>query len=138
MDIVQKTINNYVAQGKLTTDQQLFYGALIKLWNNDFYGAKILFDKITGDTYAPIVGNMRDVYTKATTMQDMPLYYGTALFALQLLKNGYFSIASKLALEVLAKDPTYTLPYQILAYKHFLTQSWEPALQYLLQKVRYK
>lgn len=133
MDIVQKTINNYVAQGKLTTDQQLFYGALIKLWNNDFYGAKILFDKIVGDTYAPIVGNMRDVYTKATTMQDMPLYYGTALFALQLLKNGYFSIASKLALEVLAKDPTYTLPYQILAYKHFLTQSWEPALQYLLQ-----
>jgi len=50
-----------------------------------------------------------------------------------LLKNGYFSIASKLALEVLNKDPSYTLPYQILAYKHFLTQSWEPALQYLLQ-----
>lgn len=131
--VVQNAIADYVVQGKLDANQQLFYGALIKLWNNDFYGAKILFDKITGDTYAPIIDNMRDVYSKATTMQDMPLYYGTALFALQLLKNGYFSIASKLALEVLAKDPSYVLPYQILAYKHFLTQSWEPALQYLLQ-----
>ncbi len=133
MDIVQNALSAYVAQGKLDANQQLFYGALIKLWNNDFYGAKILFDKITGDTYAPIVSSMHDVYAKATTMQDMPLYYWTALFALQLLKNGYFSIASKLALEVLNKDPSYTLPYQILAYKHFLTQSWEPALQYLLQ-----
>lgn len=133
MSIVENAVAQYVSEGKLDTNQQLFYGALIKLWNNDFYGAKILFDKITGDTYAPIVGNMHDVYAKATTMQDMPLYYWTALFALQLLKNGYFSIASKLALEVLNKDPSYTLPYQILAYKHFLTQSWEPALQYLLQ-----
>ncbi len=133
MSIVENVIAQYVSQGKLDTNQQLFYGALIKLWNNDFYGAKIVFDKITGDTYAPIIANMHDVYTKATTMQDMPLYYWTALFALQLLKNGYFSIASKLALEVLTKDPSYTLPYQILAYKHFITQSWEPALQYLLQ-----
>jgi len=75
MDIIQNALSAYVAQGKLDANQQLFYGALIKLWNNDFYGAKILFDKITGDTYAPIVSNMHDVYAKATTMQDMPLYY---------------------------------------------------------------
>lgn len=133
ISVVRDMVATYVSQGKLDTNQQLFYESLIKLWNNDFYGAKILLDKITSDKYTNIIENMRDVYAKATTMQDMPLYYGTALFSLQLLKNGYFSIASKLALEVLAKDPNYTLPYQILAYKHFITQSREPALQYLLQ-----
>ena len=63
----------------------------------------------------------------------IPKYYEDGLVALSLLKNGYFSIAKKLALETALRDSKYILPYQILAYTHFLTNNRETATEYFLK-----
>lgn len=130
--ILSDMVGYYQTKSLISNDDATFYAALIKLWTNDFYGAKILFEKIQSPTYTQIKNSLLEVYSNVATMRDMPLHYGTALFSLTLMKNGYFGVAKKLALQILTKDPDYILPYQILAYAHFLTHNWEPAISYAL------
>jgi len=49
------------------------------------------------------------------------------------MKNGYFSIAKKIALNALDQNDKYSLPYQVLAYTNFLTNNTEVAADYFLK-----
>lgn len=60
----------------------------------------------------------------------MPSYYEDALVSLVALKNGYFSIANKLAVYTILEDSDYVLPYQVLAYSNFLTKNWDKSISY--------
>jgi hypothetical protein len=55
------------------------------------------------------------------------------LVALAALKNGYFNIARKVAITAINKNDKYILPYQILAYSHFLSNNWETAIEYFFK-----
>jgi hypothetical protein len=63
------------------------------------------------------------------------VYYKDALVSLAFLKNGYFSVAKRLALSALAQNDTYVLPYQVLAYANFLSTNREASAQYFLTLV---
>lgn len=63
------------------------------------------------------------------------MYYKDALVSLAFLKNGYFSIAKRLALSALSQNDAYVLPYQVLAYANFLSTNREASAQYFLTLV---
>jgi hypothetical protein len=46
-----------------------------------------------------------------------------------MMKNGYFSIANKLAVDSILENNKYILPYQVLAYSNFLTNNREKAIE---------
>ena len=48
------------------------------------------------------------------------------------MKDGYYSIAKKIATAVVLENKQYILPYQILAYSHFMTQNRDTAIDYFL------
>jgi len=52
------------------------------------------------------------------------------------MKNGYFSLANKLAVESILQDSEYILPHQILAYSNFLTNNWEKSIENFYQLVK--
>jgi tetratricopeptide (TPR) repeat protein len=80
-----------------------------------------------------VIQSITQAISKYDSTKAIPRYYQDALVALSLLKNGYFSIAKKLALETALEDNKYILPYQILAYTHFLTNNREAANDYFLK-----
>jgi hypothetical protein len=45
------------------------------------------------------------------------------------MKNGYFSLANKLAISSVLQNPEYVLPHQILAYSNFLTNNREKSVE---------
>lgn len=47
------------------------------------------------------------------------------------MQYGYFKIAQQVAVGVLLENDGYDLPYQILAYSHFVMNNWQRAIEYL-------
>ena len=61
----------------------------------------------------------------------MPEYYFDTLVSLELFNNGFFQPAKVIALTSLQRNSNYILPYQVLAYANFLTNSWDTSAEYL-------
>ena len=65
----------------------------------------------------------------------MPDYYFDTLVSLELFNQWFFQPAKVLALSSLTKNSGYILPYQILAYANFLTNSRDTSIEYLKKLV---
>jgi hypothetical protein len=61
----------------------------------------------------------------------MPDYYFDTLVSLELFNQWLFQPAKVLALYSLQKNANYILPYQVLAYANFLTNSRDSSIEYL-------
>ncbi len=132
---LQPIIDEYKVRSLLSMDDYRFYQALIQLRNRNYEWAKVLFKQIKTPRYQAITQRFFEIESQVINQRDMPGYYQDALTALMLLKNGYFTIAKKIALEVLSQDDTYILPYQILAYAHFVTNHRDTSVEYLFKLV---
>lgn len=105
---------------------------MIKLWYNDLEAARLLLQQITSPKYAPISKYIIDTFETLSKQQDIPSYYAQSMISLAVMKQGYYSIAKKLATAITIKDKDYILPYQILAHSHFMTHNRDTAIEYLL------
>ena len=117
----------------ISADDLNFYQWLISLRYSDITIAKQYFTKVWKWKYEQIIWKINENINKISSQKDIPSYYQDSLIALTLLKNWYFSISQKIALNVMLKNDKYILPYQILAYSHFLTNEWEKAIDYFLK-----
>jgi len=130
---LRSKIDAYRSRWQLTTDDYRFYQAMIFLRNQDYEWAITLLKQITSPRYDGFYDSIVWIHQQINQQQDMPKYYENALIALQLLKEWYFVHAKKLSLDVLVEDENYILPYQVLAYSAFLTNSRDDAIDYFLK-----
>jgi hypothetical protein len=116
-------------------DSSYFYLWLLKIYSKDYNGANNLFKFVNSWIYLPFIQSFQDTFKNPYIQKDIPVYYKDGLIALTMLKNWYFSIAKKIAVHIVIENDKYILPYQILAYSHFLTNEWDPAIDYLFDLV---
>ncbi|MCF7834825.1 hypothetical protein K9M48_02095 [Candidatus Gracilibacteria bacterium] len=128
-------LENMSNKGYINKDDTYFYLGLIKIWKKDFNGANNLFKNILDSRYSKFINHFDTNLTNYSAQKDIPSYYTDAMISLTMLKNGYFSIAKKLSLNVLMSNDKYILPYQILAYSHFLTNNRETSIDYFLKLI---
>lgn len=133
ISIVENLIETYRNQNLISVDDYLFYQAMLKFWYNDFQAAQLLLQQIESPKYRDIKNNIINSFNTLSKQKDIPAYYTDAIISLTLMRNGYHTIAKKIATSVVLKDTSYILPYQILAYSHFMTQNWDTAIEYLLR-----
>jgi len=105
---------------------------MIAFWYNNFSDAKMLLTQIQSPKYSAIQSSLLETFANSEKQKGIPAYYGDAVIALTLMKNGYYSIAKKIATNTVLQNSSYILPYQILAYSHFMTQNRDTAIEYLL------
>lgn len=130
--VAEDIIEYYRSKNLISADDYLFYQAMIKLWYNDLEAARLLLQQITSPKYAPISKYIIDTFETLSKQQDIPSYYAQSMISLAVMKQGYYSIAKKLATAITIKDKDYILPYQILAHSHFMTHNRDTAIEYLL------
>jgi len=135
IEVVRNKIEEARTLGVLSVDDYRFYQGLMKIWYNDYEWAKTLFKQLTLPHYQKFFETLENTLSNISVQEDVPIYYQDSMVALVMLKHWYFSVAKKLALEVVLKNEDYILPYQILAYSHFLTNDWEVATKYFLKLV---
>lgn len=129
----QSKLEQFKSEWKITKGDYYFYQWLIALRYQDFTSADELLSKVTEPNYMDMVSKIRWSISQLHTQKDMPAYYQEWLIWVTLLKKWYFSVAQKIALDVLLKDDTYILPYQLLAYSNFLTNNDGKAIDYFLK-----
>lgn len=130
--VAEDVIEYYRSKNLISADDYLFYQAMIKLWYNDLEAARILLQQITSPKYTPISKYIIETFDTLSKQQDIPSYYAQSMISLAVMKQGYYSIAKKLATAITIKDKDYILPYQILAHSHFMTHNRDTAIEYLL------
>lgn len=131
----EASLNQIYSAWFMTKDDTYFYMWLIKIWNKDWDGATKIFKTISSSRYSAFIQNYFDTLNNPYLQNEVPSYYKDGLIALTMLKNWYFSIAKKIALSIAMQNDTYILPYQILAYSHFLTNDRATAIDYLFKLI---
>lgn len=114
----------------VSNDEYLYYESLKKIWDREYDAALNTLKQISNQNYSEFIWQFETTITTFKNQKWMPWYYEDALISLMMLKNWYFSIANKLAVDVVLEDNDYILPYQILAYSNFLTKNWDKAISY--------
>lgn len=127
---IQKYVAAYYADGLLSKDDYARYQGLIALWSQKYADATAAFVSISNSGYAPAVQMYKQTLATAASSAGVPASYQDGLVSLFLLKQWYFTLAKKLSLAALATSPDYILPYQILAYANFLSNTWDVAAEY--------
>lgn len=115
----------------------LFYIWLIEIRNRNYTKALEQRQNVKTPQYQAIIASFKNTIKGYDTTKAIPAYYQDGLVALTALKNGYFTIARKIALETILQDENYILPYQVLSYAHFVTNNRDTAIEYFLKLVNF-
>lgn len=131
IDSLETLIGQYVQSNRLQPEDANRYRGLLALSQKNYDQFSQLASSFSRTDYLQFSQHIKDQQATITTQQGMPVYYGDALTAIALFNQGYFQLAKVLALDVLQQNDKYILPYQLLAYANFLTNSWDAAISYL-------
>ncbi|PID34976.1 MAG: hypothetical protein CR971_00455 [candidate division SR1 bacterium] len=116
---------------QLISDQDVnFYNGLLLIAEKKYAKANTTWKSVTDKKYTPLIHSIHTIQEKIAKKRDIPLYYQDALVGLEMLKNGYFSLAKYLATSSFEQNKKYILPYQVLAYSAFLTSDLHEAIEY--------
>ncbi|MDR2416344.1 MAG: hypothetical protein LBD75_07285, partial [Candidatus Peribacteria bacterium] len=124
-------LQHYTEKNLIASDEAVWYEGLLALMKRDYERFFQLAPSFQNASYKQFASQLTTFKTQIAHQIDMPAYYFDTLTAVELFNQGYFQIAKVLALYAMTQDKTYILPYQLLAYANFLTNSRDAAVEYL-------
>ncbi len=127
---LQKIVAALAGANKISASTQALYNGLIDFRNGNVDDMYKEFNGVTDPQKKWLLQAMAQDMQYVKSQKYAPSYYTKALHALTLLQYRYVSIAQKVALDVLYEDDNYILPYQILAYSHFLRKERKKSASY--------
>lgn len=128
-------ILDYSSKNEISTEDKNRYLWILALMNQNydkFFELSKWFTSAKNKWFAVKLQWYKDQISK---QMWMPAYYFDTLVALELFNQWLFQPAKVLALYSLQQNSNYILPYQVLAYANFLTNSRDTANEYLKKLV---
>ena len=89
----------------------------------------------TSEKYKAFSSKLQWYKDQISKQMWMPDYYFDTLVSLELFNQWFFQPAKVIALYSLQQNINYILPYQVLAYANFLTNSWDTSIEYFKKLV---
>lgn len=133
MGNIMNIVNNYKENNLIDNDDDAFYEGLKEIWNGNYETAIKRRWSIEKDIYKISIEGFKEAILNNQDEKSLPEEYKDGLVALSALKNWYFNIARKIAVKAINKNDKYILPYQILAYSHFLSNNRDVAIEYFIK-----
>ena len=128
---LQSLLVNYEQKNLVSKDHILWYRSVLALMQKQYETFFELSQGFTNSQHRKFAENLATKRSQIQSQSDMPGYYFDALVAVGLFNQGFFQPAKLLALSALSQNKSYILPYQVLAYANFLTNSWDATIEYL-------
>jgi hypothetical protein len=128
-------LQDYSSRNKILAEDKNRYLWVIALIDRDydrFFEISTWFTSERNKAFASKLQWYKDQIAKQMWMPD---YYFDTLVSLELFNQWLFQPAKILALYSLQKNSNYILPYQVLAYANFLTNSRDTSIEYLKKLV---
>lgn len=116
---------------KISQEDASWYQWVILLMHKEYDKFFELAWSFSLDDHKKLASKLQWYQEQIKNQKWMPEYYFDTLVSLELFNNGFFQPAKVIALTSLQKNSNYILPYQVLAYANFLTNSWDTSTEYL-------
>lgn len=133
---IENMIEEFRIAWTLDVNEAQRYKALLLLSQykiDEFVWLLPVFDESSSSIIKPLVTNIRQKIWQSTQGNDIPSVYKDWLIALWVFQYGYPYLAQQLSFRILAQQPTYILPIQILAYSNMILKERSQAQSYFLQ-----
>ena len=130
-DSLKNLVQNYQVGNKISNEDVIRYLWIIALMKKDYDNFFEISAWLTAENHKSFVNNIQEYKNQISKQMWMPDYYFDTLVSLELFNQWFFQPAKVLALSSLTKNSGYILPYQILAYANFLTNSRDTSIEYL-------
>ncbi len=124
-------IQNYKSKIQISDEDSNWYLWILALMQRDYDRFFAIAANFTSDTHKVFTSKIQWYKDQISKQMWMPDYYFDTLVALELFNQWFFQPAKVLALYSLQQNSNYILPYQILAYANFLTNSRDTSIEYL-------
>ena len=124
-------IDWYRSSWKINEWDALWYRSIISLMQKNYDNFYEISKWFTSNNHIQLVEKLKWYQEQIKNQKWMPEYYFDTLVSLELFNNWFFQVAKVLALSSLQKNSNYILPYQVLAYANFLTNSRDTSIEYL-------
>ena len=124
-------VQEYSAENRISEEDKNRYIWVIALMSrnyDNFFAISSWFTSEKNQTFSLKLQWYKNQIAKQMWMPD---YYFDTLVSLELFNQWLFQPAKVLALYSLQKNANYILPYQVLAYANFLTNSRDSSIEYL-------
>ena len=124
-------VQEYSAENRISEEDKNRYLWVIALMSrnyDNFFAISSWFTSEKNQTFSLKIQWYKNQIAKQMWMPD---YYFDTLVSLELFNQWLFQPAKVLALYSLQKNANYILPYQVLAYANFLTNSRDSSIEYL-------
>lgn len=128
-------IQNYKSKIQISDEDSNWYLWVLALMQRDYDRFFAIAANFTSDTHKAFTSKIQWYKDQISKQMWMPEYYFDTLVALELFNQWFFQPAKVLALYSLQQNSNYILPYQILAYANFLTNSRDTSIEYLKKLV---
>ena len=128
-------IQNYLLKNQISTEDWNWYLWVLALMQRDYDSFFTIANNFTSENHKLFTSKLQWYKDQISKQMWMPDYYFDTLVALELFNQWFFQPAKVLALYSLQQNSNYILPYQILAYSNFLTNSRDTSIEYLKKLV---
>ena len=130
-DQLTSLVKWYSDSWKISQEDASWYQWVILLMHKEYDKFFELAWSFSLDDHKKLASKLQWYQEQIKNQKWMPEYYFDTLVSLELFNNGFFQPAKVIALTSLQKNSNYILPYQVLAYANFLTNSWDTSTEYL-------
>ena len=128
-------IQDYASKKQISNEDASRYNWVLSLMNQNYDRFFEISTWFTSEKYKTFTSKLQWYKAQISKQMWMPEYYFDTLVSLELFNQWLFQPAKVLSLYSLQKNPNYILPYQILAYANFLTNSRDTSMEYLKKLV---
>ena len=128
-------VQNYSSKNEISTEDKNRYLWVIALLDRNYDKFFEISTWFTSEKYSTFTSKLQWYKEQIAKQMWMPDYYFDTLVSLELFNKWLFQPAKVLALYSLQQNSNYILPYQVLAYANFLTNSWDTSVEYLKKLV---
>ncbi|MDO4714393.1 MAG: hypothetical protein Q4B28_07305 [bacterium] len=137
---LKQSFQQLITQNALSQEEASYYQSLFALVDGDYAQLKSLLAQLAGTVYQHYAQAIESAFAQYEQMQDVPTYYQQGLLAFQLMQEGQYALAKKLAIPLVNTYPNYILPHQVLANTDFTLGRYESSLAYFqhLLKIDYQ
>ena len=128
-------VQDYASKNKISDEDKNRYLGVIALIDRNYDKFFEISAWFRSEKYKAFALKIQWYKNQIAKQMWMPEYYFDTLVSLELFNQWFFQPAKVLALYSLQKDSDYILPYQVLAYANFLTNSRDTSIEYLKKLV---
>ena len=128
-------LQDYSSKGLILDEDKNRYLWVLALMDRNYDKFFEISEWFTSEKHKAFTSKLQWYKDQIAKQMWMPDYYFDTLVSLELFNQWLFQPAKVLALYSLQQNSSYILPYQVLAYANFLTNSWDTSVEYLKKLV---